>query len=83
MWALATPLRTAYTQLCTLGIMPPSNDPVSSMEANSSTAMVEMSDPGSATSRRSPSMLVRYTSFSACSAAAMAPAAVSALMLYA
>ena len=74
-------MRTARTHDVTFGIIPPSSAPESIMASSSSTAIDETRVVGSFASLRRPSTLVRYTSFSAPSASATAPAAVSALML--
>jgi hypothetical protein len=64
-----------------LGIMPSVIVPSSSMASRSSADSCEITLPGSVVSFSRPSTLVRYTSFSALRASAIAPAAVSALML--
>ena len=77
----ATPARTARAQASTLGIIPV----VAAARCHHGLELVDVSRPqhaaGSSRSRRSPATSVRKTSFSASSAAAMAPATASALML--
>ena len=83
MWARPTPQRTACTEEATFGSIPPRSSPASTIASSSAADTAEISVAGSCSSRRRPSTSVRYTSFSASSADAIAPAAVSALMLYA
>src|SRR5690606_14679479 len=59
MWAAWTPLRTAWTQLATLGIIPPPIVPSATIASSSWAVAWRIRLAGSSTSRRSPSMSVR------------------------
>src|SRR4051794_32542092 len=82
MCAERTPFSTAWMQAAIFGIMPPVRTPSSTITRNAFASTWLMSDDGTSTSPSRPSTSVRYTTFSAPSASAIAPATVSALMLY-